>query len=185
MLVPDVRIVNVLEQYTVEIVSVDPDIGRCSGVIVKTTEEETYILTAKHCIDVTNEEYVENKKPLFVFVSPTDDLALLVVEGFFSDKSVVTINTDEIQIDDHVYHLGFPNWDKTPYTDDGKVIRKSDDWIWAFFTSIGGCSGGGVFNEEDELIGILWGGVQYEDISFFESNKDIIKFLDLAYRKLK
>ena len=179
------QVVNSLEKYTVEIVSIDPDMSRCSGVIIHETEVETHILTAKHCIDTTEEQYVEDLIPSFIITSPRDDLALMIVDGKIKDKQAVTISAEPIKKGDHVNLLGYPYWDKTPYTADGLVIRQSEDWIWALFMSIGGCSGGGVFNDKDELVGILWGGMNSEDISIFESNADVAEFLLKAYERLQ
>lgn len=183
--IPNESIVNQLEKYTVEIVSIDPELGRCTGVVIKETPTETYVITAKHCVYKTEEQYIETVKPSFVFVSAKDDLALFVVNGKIKNKEPVTLNMEEIKVDDHVYLLGYPYWDKTPYTSDGKILRISDDWVWGLFKSIGGCSGGGIFNDKNELVGILWGGINTEGITMLESNKDIKEFLELAYRKLK
>ncbi|MCK9545043.1 MAG: serine protease, partial [Novosphingobium sp.] len=172
--VPTIKVVNPLEKYSVEIVSINPDLGRCTGVVINKTEEETYILTAKHCISTTEEQYVEDVKPSFVFVSATDDLALIILDEDLKNKSVANIRKEEIKLGEESFLFGYPFWDKTPYSVNGKVIRKSTDWVWSLFQAIPGCSGGGVFDENDELIGILWGIMGDEDVSFFEPNTDIL-----------
>jgi len=178
---------NDFEKHAVRIVSISPIVSRCSGVLIDETATTTHILTAKHCVS-TEEQYIiieDTIRSAFVFASSTDDLALIIIKDKIENKEPVTLNTENIRLGDNVNSLGYPYWDKSSFVSDGIVVRQSDEMVWTHFKSIGGCSGAGIFNNNAELVGILRGGVNSEDISVFEPNKDILTFLNKTYKKLK
>ena len=170
-----------LLNQTVSIVMVDRGIGSCSGTIIGEHKGDHYVLTAKHCIDVTEEMYVEHNKVLFIITSVDDDLAIIVVDGKIPKKSIAVLADFESWRDDIVHHVAYPTG--IIYKRSGRVTRITKDWHWFDFEAIGGCSGGGVFNEDGELVSVLWGGYsnfkEEQPIkSVGEPLSDIKRFLD-------
>ena len=177
---------NDIEKHAVKIVSIKPSVSRCSGVIIDETETSTHILTARHCVGTKGLYFIEDRiTPAYIFSSSTDDLALIIIQGKIDNKEAVKLSTDVIKLGEHLRSVGYPYWDKSTYASDGIVARQSDEMVWTYFKSISGCSGSGVFNDNNELVGILRGGVNSEDISVFEPNKDILTFLITTQEKLQ
>jgi len=169
-----------LIDQTVSIIMVDRGIGSCSGTIVSENKYNHYVLTAKHCIDVTEEMYVEKNEVLFIITSANDDLALIAVDGKIPGKTIAKLALTDAIVDDTVHHIAYPSG--IMYKMSGKVTRNTKDWQWLDFMAIGGCSGGGIFNEEGELVSVLWGGYSHPKPkspikSVSEPLKDIKKFL--------
>jgi len=143
-----------LESQTVNILMIGS--GGCSGTIIYEDDTNHYVLTAKHCIDLTEEMYVEHKRVSYIMTSANDDLALLVIDGKIPNKTVAIIANWSLFIDDIVHHVSYPS--EIIYKASGKMVRNSDDWQWYDFKVIRGCSGGGIFNEDGELSAVVWGG---------------------------
>lgn len=55
-----------LISQTVSITSFNEGISTCSGVVIYEDDKNHYVLTAKHCTDVTEEMYVEHNKVLYI-----------------------------------------------------------------------------------------------------------------------
>lgn len=172
----DKLICSSLEQYCVSLYSVDPGVGKCSGVVISKSQECVYILTAKHCVSLNEETYAEAYKVEYAITSSDDDLAILVISGNIKNKEAAKLSSSKGSKNDRIYLIGYPSFTST-YVSIGKIIQYSDDWGWAHLKIKPGCSGGGVFNEQEELIGIIWGGMSKQDISVFESILDIKEFL--------
>ena len=181
----EVNVPKQAETSSVSIFSLGHSIGRCSGVIVKENETSTHVITAKHCINVSEENYVDNNAVTFIVTSTNDDLAYLIVNGKLKDKTPAKLATKSVNLGEAVYHIGYPNWNEEIYKAVGNVSRKTKDWVWAELTSRGGCSGGGIFNAEGKLVGILWGGLTFEPITIFEPLEDIKIFLEKINQNLK
>ena len=148
-----------LINQSVTILMVGKKLGRCSGTIIHEDKKNHYVLTAKHCIGITEEMYVEHNKVLYVITSPMDDLALITVDGKIPNKSIAIFANKEIELGEVVHHIGYPSG--ILYKASGKVTRFTDDWQWFDFKAISGCSGGGIFNENGELVSLLWGGYSH------------------------
>ena len=183
--ITQISIKDRLNKYAVEIVSVNPNIGRCSGVVVRKTKYETHILTAKHCVHPTEEQYVETSEIFMIITSATDDLALMIVDGNIVNKEVVKLSDYDAYVGETVFHIGFPKMVGEPFISSGAIFRISKDWHWGNFDSIPGCSGGGVFNSNNELVGTLWGGLLGSKISIYEPVSDVKIFLNEVYERLK
>lgn len=165
-----------LAKHTVSILSVGLGFGLCSGVLLAEDDRYSYVLTAKHCLHVIEEMHVNHNKVKLVVGSTKDDLAILVVIGKIANKKPVKLAKYRELIDSKVYHLAYPNFKFEEYATSGTILRYTDDWGWTKdLIAKGGCSGGGIFNEDRELIGILWG--RLEDITVFEPITDIKDFL--------
>ena len=172
----DKGVCDALEKYCISIFSVNPGLGKCSGVVVKKGETLTYILTAKHCINTNEEMYVEDNKVITMIVSATDDLALLIIEGNIENKEAIKLSNRNAKKEETLYLIGYPSLIDT-YKSVGKVLKYTNDWGFAHLKVIGGCSGGGIFTKDGKLVGIIWGGFIREDIGIFEPVTDIKRFL--------
>ena len=173
----DKAICSSLEKYCVSLYSVNPGVGNCSGIVISKSQECTYILTAKHCISLNEEMYAEIYKVKYIIASGNDDLAILVINGDIKNKEVAKLSFSKESKNTRIYSIGYPTFTGV-YKSIGKITHYSDDWGWAHLKIKPGCSGGGIFNEQEELIGILWGSILTQDISVFEGILDIKRFLE-------
>ena len=99
----DKKLIN----QTVSVVSFGRGMSGCSGTLIYENENKSYVLTAKHCINVTSEMYVEHKKVSYIITSTIDDLALLVVKEKIPNKSVSFISNKSNKVGDTVYKHRF------------------------------------------------------------------------------
>ena len=167
--------INKIEDSTVSIFSVNPGISFCSGVLIGEDDNNSYVVTCKHCVSEEEEVYVEDNRVIDIRANVDDDLALFVVEGKIADKEVAKLANSNVKRYDKLSHVGYPAL--KIYKSDGEVLRVTNDWIWADFTSQRGCSGGGVYNGDKELVGILWGKLIGMGITIFEPIEDVKRFL--------
>ena len=155
--------------------------GVCSGVVIG----KTTILTAKHCIDTYEEVYVENVLVKLIIASANDDLALLIIEYPIANKKPTKLAKYDAYIGESIYHLGYPRITEE-YYNEGLIIRQTKDHQYAEINIISGCSGGGVWNKKGELIGIVWGGLEFGNflnskvLAIFEPISDVYKFLEIS-----
>ena len=171
-----------LISQTVSVLTINNGIGSCSGTVIHEEENNHYILTAKHCIGVDEEIYVEFEEVLYVILSPSDDLALLIVDGKVPNKVVAGLKVTDMEIGETVHHIAYPN--RIVYKTSGVVSRYTKDWQYLDFEVIPGCSGGGVFDENGSLVSVIWGGYKNPEPddpikSVSEPLKDIKDFLSL------
>lgn len=186
--VPEVLKV-VMRYSTVQIMSYGREggTGICSGVVIENESSYSAVLTAKHCISVDEEVYVEDTKSLYISTSTTEDLAV-IISPHIPNKQVAEFAKYSSRIGDTVYHLGYPFLEE--YTSMGKIKRINSDYQYGDFSVIHGCSGGGVFNSDGQLVGTVWGFIQKglfssEGLSIFEPLRDIKKFLDIIKQSYK
>ncbi|KKL87688.1 hypothetical protein LCGC14_1932220 [marine sediment metagenome] len=85
-----------------------------------------------------------------------EDLAILVVDGKIVGKKVAKFAKWKASINETVHYIGNPL--EVLYKSSGKVVRNSNDWQYYSFKVIAGCSGGGIFNNDGELVAVVWGG---------------------------
>ena len=153
-------------------------VGACSGTLIKVENGYSYVLTCKHCINVTEEMYVgryKENRVVAVMTASDDDLALLKVKGILEGTQTAKLAVFNVKIEDKLYFVGYPNLIFDEYRVQGRVLKYTEDWGWALMEIIPGCSGGGIFNSEQELVGTAWGA--FGNISVFEPVEDIWKFL--------
>lgn len=175
------KLTKILINQSVTVLSINK--GNCSGTVIYENKGNHYVLTAKHCIDVTEEMYVEHNKVSYIITSTNDDLAVLVVEGTIPGKNIANLSKSESYIGETIHHIGYPN--EVLYKSFGTVVRKSDDWVYYNLKILSGCSGGGVFNTKGELLGVIWGNFPFATKkaprkSVGEPLYDIEKFLRLV-----
>ncbi len=149
----------------------------CSGVIIKNEKNNTQILTAKHCSDVFEETYVDGLRVSYVLSSDNDDLAIFILKEQIPNKKSVRFAKQNQKINTLIYHLGFP--ELSVYTSVGYIYLNAIDNSFAIMKIIPGCSGGGLFNEDGELIGIGFASIDFgEGLTVYESIYDVKNFID-------
>jgi len=168
------KISKAVQKSTVCIFNINPT-SFCSGVIVEESKKFTYVITNKHCISPSEETLVENKPVTSIITTIGDDLALVLVKGKIPSKVPTTFAKYNPVIGTELVHIGYPIFEL--YESWGTLLRTSKDWHWVNLDSIGGCSGGGVYNNNKELVGILWGRFRTKPVSIYEPIEDIKKFL--------
>ncbi len=131
-----------------------------TGIIVKITEDYTYILTNKHIAPMNTHIYIiEDRKKYKVEIlknSKFQDLSLIRMNGNFSNKEAVRGFADH-KIQEKVYSIGMYRGNYFIYTDGtvaGVSITKN---LIVNLPSYSGCSGSGIFNSKGEVVGLLWG----------------------------
>jgi V8-like Glu-specific endopeptidase len=169
---------DILKEMTKSSVSIfslgQGSFGRCSGVLIESKQGLNSILTAKHCVDTYEETYVDSNLVEMTLTSKNDDLALLLVKGNINNKTPSKI-ANNLSAEETIYVVGYPNSDL--YIDIGSSLIKTNDWEFLKLYVKAGCSGGGIFNAKNELVGIVWGGSSTEDLAIIEPISDIKQFL--------
>lgn len=166
--------IEIIAPTSVSITGIGNGLARCTGVVLDNRADYSKVLTAKHCVGIFEEMYVEDNAVIKIRTSVDDDLAVLTVQGYISGKKAVVFSPTDAKKHDIVYIFGYPSGD-TPYIKIGYINLKSRDWQFAKIESIKGCSGGGVYNVKGELVGILWGG--NGDRTVLEPISDVKNFL--------
>lgn len=179
----EIRVSKEVQKSTVSILNLGRSAGFCSGVIVDEKENKTYVITCKHCVGPTEEVMVENEQASIIFTPVDDDLALIIVNGKIPNKKPASLAKTNPNLGDKLIHIGYPIFEL--YESYGELIRTSKDWHWGSFESKGGCSGGGIYNEQKELVGILWGGLTWDPVSMFEPIEDVHNFINKTKRYIK
>lgn len=151
--------------------------SRCSGTVVKEYTHGVGVLTAKHCVGEFEEVYIDNIRVISITVSPDDDLAYFRTVDKIPGKEPIIFAQKETIQNDIVYHLGFPNLKE--YIRVGKIALITEDSQYINMSVIPGCSGGGLWNDKGEYVGVVWGtyGFGPDALSIFEPLDDVIKFL--------
>ena len=132
-----------------------------TGIIVK-MDTDTYILVNRHMINKTNGDFIEIKVPVYdedfyceiVKVYGTADLALLKVKGRLNNKAVVKGFANPT-ITEKVYSVGNGLGRPFLYTEGIFSGEYSINDIYQMST-IWGQSGGGVFNKNGEVLGLIF-----------------------------
>jgi len=149
----------------------------CSGVVFRNDKNNTQILTAKHCSDVFEETYVDGLRVSYILSSDNDDLAIFILKEQIPNKKPVRFAKQNQKINTLIYHLGFP--ELSIYTSVGYIYLNAIDNSFAIMKIIPGCSGGGLFNEDGELIGIGFASIDFgEGLTVYEPIYDIKNFID-------
>ncbi len=133
--------------------------GFCNGVVISNTENYATILTAKHCVVEQEKFYVEDNEAYLVQKSNFYDLAFLYVPNHLKDKIEVKIAPNKAGINSEVYYVG-EVFGLYIYSY-GRVIVHNITGTRTESTLeiIHGCSGGGVLNKNNELVGIISTGL--------------------------
>lgn len=171
------------EKHSVVILSFGDEGGQCSGVVLKTTEKESYVLTAKHCIRIIDEMYVEGIPVKTITTSVSQDLALIITQKPIPIKIGSEIAKNNAKVGSELYGVGYPNLNL--FIIHGKVFLKGIHDHYAKMIVISGCSGGGLYNDNGELVGIVWGNYNL-GLTIYEPISQIRKFLkEVKYEEVK
>jgi len=144
-----------IQDYTVSLVMVGEGLGTCSGTMVYEDQEAQYIITAKHCVEGALEVYVENNMAYRWQTSLEDDMALITLKEKIYTKIPANLAYRPLRKGDKTYLIGYPS--TVRYTTQGTMILKTRDWVIYDMKVIPGCSGGGIFNDYGQLVGVIWG----------------------------
>ena len=162
--------ISTLIEYNVTVIY--PNTGSCGGTVVESIPEATLVLTAAHC--VLNKEAKTMKYGFIEFndngryrvevqaINRQQDLALLVVTDPIETKEAASLSLINPQTGDHVWVIGNGAGIEDLMSDG--IIGKADVMHIYFkkqhcmiidASAAFGNSGGGVFNDDNELIGVL------------------------------
>ncbi|GAG29357.1 unnamed protein product, partial [marine sediment metagenome] len=131
--------------------------------------------TAKHCVDKDESISVEGLAVRSIAKSNNNDLVVLIIKEYILSKRPIKFAKRNALRGEEVYHLSYPKFNE--FMTDG-VIKFSILFLqYATFEIIPGCSGGGVFNDKSELVGLAVAFSDNEGITVFEPISDIKKFL--------
>lgn len=169
---------------TVHVMAVDENgdmAGVCNGVVLKNADHYATVLTAGHClIPGDYQYYVENQKAYFSFKSEKYDLAFIYVTNRLDNKESAKLSDRSIQFNEAIYFVGDVVGEQVDRM--GRVISTIFDDI-STLSVRRGCSGGGVWNDSGELVGILTTGyflndrITYSNLAGSESMSHIRSFL--------
>ncbi len=161
-----------VRKYIDKVVFVNTWQGLGSGVVI----EDYFVLT---CFHLDHEFFVDGLPAKVVKVHPMLDLVYLKTTQKFPEKTQLA---KVITVGERVFIVGYANGVK--HFLEGRISRIDENIIWVDSKVIKGLSGGGVFNELGELIGIVSGGYGYPDMLLVAINfLAIKKFLNKEEEK--
>lgn len=150
----DIVIPNAITStVSITIVEHNGGLATCSGVVIKNTSIESIVLTAKHCLVFEGDMYVESLKVNSVGISYKNDLAYLMLNKFIPYKTPVRISNYIPINNDRIVGVGYPRM--KIFTAQGTIFVQTPKQQYAFIDIKKGCSGGGTFNIDGELMGIM------------------------------
>jgi len=144
----------------------DDENGFCwggTGVVIKITEDETYILSNAHVIGrntVKPTIFIENTNESdriqaeIIKYHPYDDLAVVKIRGHLKDKTALTKITS-IKIQDPIYIVGHPLAVRFIYTE-GVMAGYVDSSLLIQAPCIYGNSGSGLWDKDGNLVGLVY-----------------------------
>jgi len=172
---------DTIRQSSVSIFSVgNSGSGICSGTVIENTLYGSKVLTAKHCIDIFEAVYVEKIEISYLIASKDDDMALLILNQHIPNKTPAILAYTNAYQYEPVFHVGYPDLEE--YAVNGHVYLPKGDSHYAKMIVIPGCSGGGLFNEDGQLVGVVWGSTilnvfTKNELTIYEPLTDIKRFL--------
>ena len=124
-------------------------------------DNEGHILTAAHCVKNTIDIKInipkygkKNFNGEIICVYPDFDLAIIKIIDYKNDYNLKLGNSDQINIGDEVYALGYPDGSNHPLRTAGTISGRRDIFIQGDVPLNPGNSGGPVFNKNHEVIGV-------------------------------
>lgn len=147
----------------------------CSGVVIKNTPTESIVLTAKHCVEPDSDIFVESFVATEVGVSKFIDIAYIKVSDYIFFKTPARILYHPSKLGDKILGVGYPG--KHLYVVRGETGIPLISTTISFMKIKKGCSGGGIYNDYGELVGIMVAHIPMTDITFSIKLSDIHKFI--------
>lgn len=147
---------KLIQAETHEVLIFDEGIagGICTGAVLENSTR-VVVLTARHCIGPQPELYVEGVPVIDYTESKKYDLALLFLEYNVPDKNPSIIADNNVRKGDELYGIGYSKIEGFPlYGTHFFSIRNN---AYAKMEVQSGCSGAGLYNDDGELVGTVWG----------------------------
>jgi len=160
--------------HAVTVLNMGDDSGICSGAVLKNTDEGAYVLTAKHCILDSIKLYVDGIPVISIQSSVTQDLALLKTNQIIPNKIGSNISKNNVKRTKKIFGIGYPTL--SPYVIYGQVYITFGHDHYTIMEVIPGCSGSGLYDENNLLVGIVWGDNGF-GLGIYEPVTQIRKFL--------
>lgn len=161
----------------------------CSGTIISSTENGTYLLTCSHCVVGKNGILIDNifirfgnKFRVFTLIAfdMQKDLALLKNAKPMPVVSEATISNIIPATGDPVCAVGYPSIATEVYLTCGVV--SSFNWVFNNYMVsniyLSGMSGSGVYNDFHELIGVVAGFAKGSNLGFMIPLTEVYDFLE-------
>lgn len=124
-------------------------------------DNEGHILTAAHCVKNTIDITInipkygkKNFKGEIICVYPDFDLAIIKIIDYKINYNLTLGDSDKLNIGDEVYALGYPDGSNHPLRTAGTISGRRDIFIQGDVPLNPGNSGGPVFNNNHEVIGV-------------------------------
>lgn len=169
-----------LDKFEVHIISLGySGLHSCTGTVIYNKNSKAIILTCKHCLVTDREYYADNYKIDKIVTKTGDDLAYLIINSELKDKECAILAKKNPEINTIINLYGEPGF-KVKHKSRGKILFYSEEWMFAELSAIPGCSGAGVFDEENKLVGVLWGVYNENEttkISIITPIERVLKFL--------
>lgn len=157
----------------------EKDVPYCSGVLFSTGSDFDIVVTARHCVKkTTGADGAVNPTPLSVKFNdgahyqvvgtdsaPNDDIGLLIVQK--TSREAISINTNGVERGADYFAFSMPNgyaWSYTPASSmqGDKFSNSINPWKFTDLFTCPGCgpgdSGGGMFDDNGDLVGITVAG---------------------------
>lgn len=145
---------EIMEQSTVSIIHYKKaDALSCSGSVLLNTEELAIVLSADHCVTDNGSTYVNDIRVVKTYTDKKNDLAIFILNKKIKNKTAITISKKLLEYGDKVHIFGYPEEEK--YYNFGYYIKKRLNRLVFRGYAISGVSGGPLFNDDIELVGVV------------------------------
>lgn len=145
-----------IEKHGVLVIDEGFDGGICTGTVLKNDWDNVVVLTAKHCIGEQPDLYIESSPVHDYEISKKYDLALLYSKYKLEDKTPAKLSVYNAQRGEELFGLGYSTAEGYPLFGTQFFKIKHNSYVKMSVKS--GCSGSGLFNKDNELVGTIWGG---------------------------
>ena len=146
----------------------------CSGVLIRNRINESIILTASHCIKKNRPIFIESHKVYIVGRLTDQDLAYIKLNTFIS-YNAVKLSDYMTHPENDIVAIGYIK-DKL-HAHKGYIFYKAPTYDIGIIDVRHGMSGGGVFNDHGELIGIITARIPYINLGYFNNLKGLHTFV--------
>lgn len=157
----------------------------CSGSVIGHTAKNSFVLTCKHCVEGAKNDgsdvYVNKKKTEIFLNHKYQDLVILKT-GKLRGDSYATIALQNVRVSEEVFMVGNPVGFEHVYS---KGYFAGTERVHSLFDIMAspGSSGSGIYNDKEQLIGVLKG---YHGNTFIGLDYYVLKdFLQEFYEKAK
>ena len=132
-----------------------------TGIIVKITEDFTYILTNRHVAPIGAKINIDNNNQYYPATilknSAFNDLSLIRINGKLRGKEIIKGFAKPV-IQEKIYSVGMYLSNYYIYAEGTVAGDSKESSLIVNLPSAPGCSGSGIFNSEGKVVGLLYGG---------------------------